>query len=771
MPERDMNVQAAYQNGKPSICFVAPNNYAILSGRTDLRHIGGAEIQQPMIARELLRRGYPVSFITADHGQPDGIEHDGIRVYKMCAAGDGVPVFRFVHPRWTSLWSAMSRAHGDVYYQMTAGAETGQVALWCALHKRPFFFATASDSDCDHRLPRLSRRRERALYRYGLRRATRVIVQTATQRRMLRRHFGIDAALIRACSADPTTDIGARYLMRPEAPPIVLWVGRFSKVKRLDRYFDVAQALPEYQFHVVGSGSPCTDYSRALETRAASIPNVVLNGHAPHAEVALFYRRAHVLCCTSDCEGYPNTFMEAWSRGLPVVSTVDPDGVIAEYGLGVATSDMSMFIDSVRRLVEVPGDWASSSARARSFWDDRHRVETTAQAYEGLLSDLALCTYAEASHNAPVATVARRATCGPDHRDPLPNGGHVRGAILGGLRKCGLFKASQWLRRNHVTILTIHGVMDVPAGSSWRPMRERLSPCELASYLQVLARSGYKFVTLSEAVEMINGSSPIHPNAVAITFDDGYRNNATRALTVLERYGAPATFFVNPGVIERGDGFWWDRADWALQYLELDELVVRIGDDRVTIKTTTPFVLRSSFARFREVCKRHHPEEVGRAVRYIESCAVVQLSDVINEDEWAAVLSWDELRGLAARGVTIGSHTYDHMVLDQMSEADVIEQCCKAKSMIEREIGASCDQFCYPSGQYVTQTIELVKEAGYTSAVTTINGVNGLGADVFALRRINVPNGCTDTEFLARACGISDDMSRLKQLARGSSFR
>src|SRR5262245_66590268 len=67
---------------KPSICFVTPNGYAVLSGDSSVRHIGGAEMQQALLARELARRGYRVSFVVLDHGQDDGIDLDGIRVLK-----------------------------------------------------------------------------------------------------------------------------------------------------------------------------------------------------------------------------------------------------------------------------------------------------------------------------------------------------------------------------------------------------------------------------------------------------------------------------------------------------------------------------------------------------------------------------------------------------------------------------------------------------------------------------------------------------------------
>jgi len=80
----------------------------------------------------LRRRGREVSFVTYDHGQADGVEIDGIRVYKAFERQAGLRGLRFVHPRWTGLCAAMRRAGADIYYQRTAGVESGRCAAGAA---------------------------------------------------------------------------------------------------------------------------------------------------------------------------------------------------------------------------------------------------------------------------------------------------------------------------------------------------------------------------------------------------------------------------------------------------------------------------------------------------------------------------------------------------------------------------------------------------------------------------------------------------------------
>lgn len=374
---------------RPSICFVAPGAFGAVADRPDIARIGGAEVQQTLIARALVQRGYRVRFITGDHGQQDGLDCGGIQLFKMCARDDGLPGLRFLHPRWTSLVRALRRAAADVYYQRAAGVETGQVALWCRANARAFVFAAAVDDDCSPDLPLLrGDPRARWLYRFGLKRADRVIAQTQTQIHMLRDSFGVPATLIRSCSADPPNG-SSRGDARPTGKSgNLLWVGRLAPQKRPDRLLDLAQACPRLPFEMVGAANDDSRYARDVRDRAQRLPNVALRGHVPHQEMGECYARAALLICTSDSEGYPNTFMEAWARGIPTVSTVDPDNVVTANRLGAIGGDVDALVREIRRLLKNDGERRACGQRARRFFLDQHTVAACADAYERLLETL-----------------------------------------------------------------------------------------------------------------------------------------------------------------------------------------------------------------------------------------------------------------------------------------------------------------------------------------------------------------------------------------------
>ena len=89
------------------ICLVGLDNLPVLAPEYGQHTIGGESVQQTLLARALARRGHDVSMVVGDYGQPDGAEWEAIRVFKAYRPDAGLPVLRFIHPRWTGMWSAL----------------------------------------------------------------------------------------------------------------------------------------------------------------------------------------------------------------------------------------------------------------------------------------------------------------------------------------------------------------------------------------------------------------------------------------------------------------------------------------------------------------------------------------------------------------------------------------------------------------------------------------------------------------------------------------
>jgi glycosyltransferase involved in cell wall biosynthesis len=342
------------------ICLLGLDNLPVLAPEYREHTIGGESVQQTLLARALARRGHEVSMVTADYGQTDAALWEGIRVYKAYRPAAGLPLLRFVHPRWSGLWSALARADAQLYYTSCAGMQVALLALFCARHGRRFVFRCASDADCDPSQLLIRYARDRWLYAYGLRRADAILVQSAAQARSLARHFSLPGRLA-GMLVEP-----ARFHGEPDID--VLWVANIRRVKRPDRVLALADQLPEADIHMVGGPLPDEDgLYESIRRDAALRPNLTFHGRMSYSDVNAMYARARLLVNTSEVEGFPNVYLQAWIRGVPVVSYIDPDGVIGRNGLGAVVESSAQMREAILRLLGDPGALASVSSRCRAF--------------------------------------------------------------------------------------------------------------------------------------------------------------------------------------------------------------------------------------------------------------------------------------------------------------------------------------------------------------------------------------------------------------------
>src|SRR5262249_33594317 len=137
-----------------------------------------------------------------------------------------------------------------------------------------------------------------------------------------------------------------------------LFAGALRREKRPGIFLDAAERLPDRRFVLLGG--PGSSAERAIfdltERRARSIPNLALRGAVPPPEVAEAMRRAIALVNTSEYEGFPNAFLEAWAHGVPVVSVhADPDELICTLQLGLHTRSDEALPAALREIADDPG--------------------------------------------------------------------------------------------------------------------------------------------------------------------------------------------------------------------------------------------------------------------------------------------------------------------------------------------------------------------------------------------------------------------------------
>jgi len=379
-PERELPGPASYvARTHPHVCFVAPHAWPVLAGDRTIEFVGGAEVQQSGLARLFAANGYRVSMICMDFGQPERVAIDGVTVHRAFRPDAGLPLLRFAHPRLTSMWRALEAAGADIYYCRAASMWVGVVAEYCRLRGKRAIYAGASDKDFVPQVGgQIRHGRDRWLYRRGLARVHAIVAQNEQQRLDCLRVHGREARIVPSCYRLPASAQAGQGADR------VLWVGVMRAGKQPELFLELAARLPHRRCVMVGGAAEgeAEVYER-VRARAAALPNVELTGFLTLAEVEDWFDRARLLVNTSRFEGMPNTFLQAWARGVPTVATVDVGAPVQRVASGV-----DALAGEAEGLLADAGRWTNASLACRAYFERTYSPAEALGRYARLFDEL-----------------------------------------------------------------------------------------------------------------------------------------------------------------------------------------------------------------------------------------------------------------------------------------------------------------------------------------------------------------------------------------------
>ncbi len=341
--------------------------------------IGGAEIQTIMLARDLVARGLRVAHIVYPlRGNPE-IEEAPTLIERPAWPGRGR---RAMAREALAIWQGLRDADAHSYVVRGGGGHVVVAAAFCRAHRRPLVFS--SSNDLDFNFERRDRNRYvLAAYRRSLQATSRMVVQTRQQRE-LARELGFDPIQIPSFTQHAERS--------GEEPQYFLWANRLVHYKLPERYLDLAEALPEARFLMVAGETSETsaDLARRVHERAERLPNLELVPSRPRAQLHDEMGRCTAVVTTSEVEGMPNMFLEAWARGIPVLSlNVDPDGGIEQHGLGLlGKGSMDRLVEGARSLWNDDRLRTEIGDRGRRFVGERHSIDAVGEQWAELLEEL-----------------------------------------------------------------------------------------------------------------------------------------------------------------------------------------------------------------------------------------------------------------------------------------------------------------------------------------------------------------------------------------------
>ena len=250
--------------------------------------------------------------------------------------------------------------------------------------------------------------------------------------------------------------------------------------------------------------------------------------------------------------------------------------------------------------------------------------------------------------------------------------------------------------------------------------------------MEYLARN-FPVITLDQLAS--EDFSDGHPYYVAVTFDDGYRDNFVSAFPVLKNLGIPATIFLATGYIDSGELPWYDQVRLAFKLTKRAHFsTADLAGPKGSLEGISDRLrnLEETLAWLRRMQQKERPEAIRELFRVLGVPSALSLPN--------QMLKWDEIRQMSRQNITFGAHTVSHPALSKIPESEMREEVLGSKLAVEDRLQLPVSHFAYPFGEpfdFNVRVKRTVEESGFKSAVTTIWGLNRPNDDRFELRRFN----------------------------------
>lgn len=286
-------------------------------------------------------------------------------------------------------------------------------------------------------------------------------------------------------------------------------------------------------------------------------------------------------------------------------------------------------------------------------------------------------------------------------------------------------------------VLMLHHVRPEPDEPFLPNKGLSVTPEFLDEVLTHLTQRGFEIVDLDTVAARLS-----HPDSasdrpfVALTLDDGYRNNRDYALPVFEKHAAPHTIYVASDLTDGVGCLWWELLERALQRSTSLALPAELGSETVPVETHDE--KQRAFMRVLRRIEVMHPYDVRALMQPIADQAEIDIDALCRE----LVMDWDEIAVHAAHPlVGIGGHTMSHPRLTGLSDEDVVREIDGGLDAIAAKLGTRPRHFAYPYGSALSASereFNIAAQCRLTTAVTTRKGLvtRRCAASMTALPRI-----------------------------------
>ena len=264
------------------------------------------------------------------------------------------------------------------------------------------------------------------------------------------------------------------------------------------------------------------------------------------------------------------------------------------------------------------------------------------------------------------------------------------------------------LVKSQIAVLMYHRVC--PRDNSWS--LAGVSPSDFEKHMEYFRRN-FEILSLETLAQYIRDGKHPTEKSVAVTFDDGYKDNLVYAYPILKEYNIPATIFLTTGFIGTDRLLWWDKVGYAISNTSLKEFKVD-GLGHYNLDSMIDRLMATS--KITEQMKSMPNETKLQTEEELLSTLKVEIPSGLGN---TMLLNWDEITQMDSSIISFGAHTVNHPILTNVPLEQAKHEIIQSKEELEARLDRPITSFAYPNGNCNAELVEFVSSNGFTCAVST----------------------------------------------------
>ena len=514
---------------------------------------------------------------------------------------------------------------------------------------------------------------------------------------------------------------------------VILSVGGLRPVKDQETLIravaKVRHTLPQVYLLIVG-----TDHgSGVLHKLQELVEKLNIQEHVHFLgvrhDIPQLMQLCNVYVNTSIFEGMSNTILEAMAAGRPVIATRvggNPELVKDKItGYLIEPKSVESLANRLNELLMDPELAEAMGSAGRKGAEQNHSMSTMINRYQALYQEM---WFREKQKSNSFNENAKK-------------------LIAQGLRCTGLTILKRLTSPGALHILTYHRVLPIQQSVCY-PFQGMVMPRDAFEAQMAYLAESYVVLSFAQGIERLqNGNLP--KKSVVVTFDDGYRDNYEFALPILKKYEIPATFFVVTDAVEQRIRLWWDEVAEAIRLLSLREPLTKEEREPLPSWVCDTLNKLSEKNKHQNVADElvHAMNDVSLRDRMMIRESLLHLvhndMSVIQD----LMLTWGQVEEMYLSGMSFQAHTRTHAFIDELPEDEARKEVQDCVSSLKSKLNTSIQYFSYPRGRYSEALQPLLENEGIHAAVTTDQGMNHSGTNLFQLKRLDAGYCRTSTRF------------------------